>query len=126
MCACGVIAATRARTLSPLLAGTFGDRHLEQRRDAASGCRGGSGLKVLARRHARMTRVHVRVDQAGQHVQAGRVDDFARRRPCRRVQQRGDAAVTDGDSRRGRPAAGNDRAVDDHRVERFLHLRPVE
>src|SRR3954447_21068272 len=53
------------------------ERHLEARGHAAGGERGGAGRPTLPVRPARLVEVHVRVEAAGEDVQAGRVDLLA-------------------------------------------------
>jgi hypothetical protein len=94
----------------------FGDRHLEQRRDAAGRRRGGTGVEVLARVDAGVARVHVRVDDARQHVQAAPVDRLRGDGPRLRIEEVDDTAVGDGDRRVGEAGTGDQGGVRDDQV----------
>ena len=55
----------------------LGVRHFEHRRDAAKHRRPAAGLQVFLVFEARLAEMHLRVDDAGEHMQAGGVDALA-------------------------------------------------
>jgi hypothetical protein len=57
----------------------IGVGHFEHGRDAAHDGAARTGFQVLLVGEARLAKVHLGVDHAGQDVQAGAVDDFGRR-----------------------------------------------
>ena len=73
-----------------------GVRHVEHRREAAEHRGLGAGGDGFHRLVAGIAQMHVRVDQAGQHVQAARVDGFVRRGVGSDA-ERGDAPVAHAD-----------------------------
>ena len=70
------------------------ERHVAHRRHAARDGRARSGRPALPVGASRLVEVHVRIDDAGQDEQPGRVDHLARRR----LLERDDAAVGNADS----------------------------
>lgn len=80
--------------------GDLGDRHLEDRGDAAGRGRRRARGEILTRRHAGVARMDVRVNQSRQQVQPACIDDLGGWRAGRRVEQRGDGAIANGDRRR--------------------------
>jgi hypothetical protein len=55
----------------------LGVRHLEHRCDTAQNRRSAAGLQVFLVFEARLAEMHLRVDDAGEHMQAGGVDAVA-------------------------------------------------
>ena len=97
-----------------------GVRHVEHRRQPAQhggACAGGNRLDRLV---AGIAQMHVRIDQAGQHVQPFGVDRFVRR-GVRGDTERGDTAVAHADIG-GLDAPGQDAgAVADQQIEMGWH-----
>ncbi len=72
----------------------IGVRHLEHPRDAAHDRGARAGLQILFLRQAGLAEMHLRVDHAGQDMQALAVDDFGGARAGKRADG-GDAPVLD-------------------------------
>ena len=96
-----------------------GIRHLEDRRDAAE--RGGprAGIEILLVLHARFAEMHLRVDDAGQHMEAGRIDRLGRSAGER--SQRSDISVAHANIAACDPVGGGGDAAAHDQVEGLAH-----
>src|SRR4051794_20514537 len=94
------------------------ERHVDGGRRAAGGERAGAGLEALPRGAARVVEVHVGVDHAGEHVEAGGVDLFARRALFERGRDRDDPPVGDADVGAAHAVGPDERAAADRQGER--------
>ena len=100
-----------------------GVRHLEHRRHPAHHGGGRTGLPVLLFLHARLAEMNMDVDDAGQHVQARRVEPFDRRRHVGSRADGGDTAVTDRDAGLEGQRLGDNGAVFDDEVGGPVHAK---
>ncbi len=94
--------------------------HFEHRGDPAEDRAARAGLEVLLVGQARLAKMHLAVDHAGQDVQPAAVDPLARRRRVE-VADLGDLAVRDADVAQGCAVLVDDRRAGENEVEMAGH-----
>lgn len=104
-------------------------RHVENGRHAAERRCVCAAFEILLLRHSWFAQMNMRIDQAGQHLFAARIDEAACHGGLARRKEGRDASVENADIRRKLTACVDDHAAGDQRVEhsrlRLPYHRPA-